>query len=92
MAIAIRDDVANENPYNRIIERLLAEGRKVDVYRCPEDVCKRSLAVFYENPTDLSALEHHVLFFLARTHPQHDTICAFNEELPPEVEDLSAGP
>jgi hypothetical protein len=62
------------------------------VYPCPEESCKRSLFVFYEKPTDLAALEHHVLFFLARTHPDHDAICTFNEELPAEVDELSGSP
>lgn len=88
MAIAIRDDVATKNPYNRLIERLLSERRSVSVYRCPEDSCGRSMLVFYESPTNLTALEHHVLFFLTRTHPKHDDICALNEELPVEVENL----
>ena len=63
----------------------------MEVYRCPEDGCNEKWCVFYEDPENLSALEHHALFFLARTHPNHDVVCTFNEELPAEVEDLSTG-
>ena len=42
--------------------------------------------VFYEGHTNLTALEHDVLLFLTRTHPQHDALCTFNEDLPFEVE------
>lgn len=90
MAIAIRDDVANENPYARIIERLLSERRTVIVYACPEKNCGRSMFVFYEGHANL-ALEHHVLFFLTRTHPKHDALCTFNEDLPFEIEKPIAG-
>lgn len=91
MAIAIRDDVANESPYGRIIERLLSERRTVVVYQCPEENCGRSMFVFYEGHANLTALEHHVLFFLTRTHPQHDALCTFNEDLPFEAEKPIAG-
>ena len=91
MAIAIRDDVTNESPYARIIERLLSERRTVVVCQCPEESCGRSMFVFYEGHANLTALEHHVLFFLTRTHPQHDALCTFNEDLPFEVEKPIAG-
>ena len=91
MAIAIRDDVATYNPYYRLIERLLREKREVRVFTCPEDHCRRSVIVFFEKPTNLAALEHHVRFFLARTHPDHDAICSLNEDLPAEVENPIAG-
>ena len=91
MAIAIRDDVANDIPYSRIIERLLSERRRVAVYPCPDDNCGGSMLVFYEGHTNLIALEHHVLFFLTRTHPEHDALCTFNEDLPFEVEKPIAG-
>jgi len=69
MAVAIRDDVAEGKPYNQLIERLLAEPRRVAVYACPKDECPRSLFVFYEENTSLIALEHHVLLLLERTSP-----------------------
>jgi hypothetical protein len=90
MAIAIRDDVAKGKPYNQLIERLLAERRRVAIYACPKDDCPRSMFVFYEENTSLIALEHHVLVLLGRTHPEHDPICALNEELPFEVEHLKS--
>jgi hypothetical protein len=86
MAVAIRDDVAEGKPYNQLIERLLAERRRVTVYACPKDECPRSLFVFYQENTSLIALEYHVLLLLERTHPEHDPICTLNEELPFEVE------
>ena len=88
MAIAIRDNVARAKPYSQVLERLLAEGRGVEVYKCPHENCPRSMLVFYEKNTGLVALEHHVLLLLNRTHPEHDPICALNEEMPLEVVDL----
>jgi hypothetical protein len=91
MAIAIRDDVANGNPYALVVERLLSERRRVAVYPCPEGSCGPSMIVFYAEQTNLTALEHHVLFFLTRTHPEHDALCTFDEQLPAEVENPTAG-
>ena len=90
MTIAIRADVAKGKPYNQLIERLLAEHRQVVVYPGPRDNCARAMFVFYEGHTSLVALQHHVLLFLKRTHPEHDPVYALNEDLPVEVEALIA--
>ena len=44
--------------------------------------------VLYDTSTSLVALEHHVLLLLNRTHPDHDPVCALNEDLPIEVEGI----
>lgn len=92
MAIAIRDDVANAVPYNRLIERLLSEGRTALVCRCSRDNCARSLFVFHESNTAGEALKWHVGFLLERSHPDHDPVYAINEDFPPEVDDLIPRP
>jgi hypothetical protein len=83
MAIAIRDDVANGPPYNRLIERLLSEGRTALVCRCSHHNCARSLFVFHESNTAAEALKWHVGFLLERSDPDHDPVYAINEDLPP---------
>jgi len=88
MAIAIRDDVANSPPYNRLIERLLSEGRTAMVCECSTENCARSLFVFHEADAGVDALQWHVGFLLERSHPDHDLIYAINEDFPPEVDDL----
>ena len=92
MAIAIRDDVANGPPYNRLVERLLSEGRTAIVCRGGHTNCARSLFVFHESNTAVEALKWHVGFLLERSHPDHDPIYAINEHLPPEVDDLLPSP
>jgi len=83
MAIAIRDDVANGPPYNRLIERLLSEARTALVCRWSRDNWARSLFVFHESSTAVQALKGHVVFLLDRSHPDHDPIYAINEDFPP---------
>lgn len=92
MAIAIRDDVANSTPYNRLIERLLSEGRTALVCGCCGENCARSLFVFHEPKTAVEALKWHVGFLLERSHPDHDPIYAINEDFPPEVDNLLPSP
>jgi hypothetical protein len=88
MASAIRDDVAKGKPYNQPIERLLAEHRQVVVYPCPREDCSCSMFVVYDRSTSLVTLEHPVSLLVKRTHPDHDPVCALNEDLPIEVEGI----
>jgi len=92
MAIAIREDVANYSPYNRLIERVLSEGRIALVWHCPGENCLRSLFVFHNANTKVEALRYNVHSLLGRTHPDHDSIYAINEYFPPEVSKLISYP
>jgi hypothetical protein len=88
MAIAIRDDAASSPPYNRLIERLLCEGRAALVCRCGRDNCARSLFIFHEPNSTVAALTWHGGCLLERSLPEHDSTYASNEEFPPEVDHL----